>query len=105
MPELPPLPDYCDPENQKQEFQPRRTWGGTPESFCIVRKGRVESPGVRVRGRPAVDASGGSIGIVVTIQAEPMDAFDRRYIESMMVGSLSMIRGDQSQARRRLVRH
>ena len=88
MPELPPLPDYCDPENQGQEFQPRRTWGGTPESFCIVRKGRVESPGVRVRGRP-----NGSIGIVVTIQAEPMDAFDRRYIESMMVGALSMIRG------------
>jgi len=104
MPELPPMPDYCDPENQKQEFEPHLTWGGTPESFCVVRKGRVESPGVRVRGRPAADPAdkpstrpagkpGGSVGIVVTIQAEPMDAFDRRYIESMMLGALSMIRG------------
>jgi acetyl-CoA decarbonylase/synthase complex subunit beta len=93
MPELPPWPDYCDPQNQKQEFQPSLTWGGTPESFCIVRKGRVESSAVRVRGRAPVDASGGSIGIAVTIQAEPMDAFDRRYIESNMVSALSMIRG------------
>jgi hypothetical protein len=92
MPELPPLPEYCDPENRRQEFQPALTWGGTPESFCIVRKGRVESPGVRVRNRPA-DTAGRSIAIAVTIQAEPMDAFDRRYIESNLVGALSMIRG------------
>jgi len=87
-PQIPPMPDYCDPENAEREFSPRATWGDTPESFFIVRKGCVASSGVAVTGRASR-----SIGVEVTIDAEPMDAFDRRYIESSVVSSLSLVRG------------
>jgi acetyl-CoA decarbonylase/synthase complex subunit beta len=87
-PEIPPMPDYCDAENAERAFTVHATWGDTPESFFIVRKGRVASPGVAVSGR-----AGKGIGVEVTIEAEPMDAFDRRYIESSIAGSLSLVRG------------
>ena len=87
-PEIPPMPDYCDEENAGRAFTVHATWGNTPESFFIVRKGRVASPGVAASGR-----AGKGIGIEVTIEAEPMDAFDRRYIESSIAGSLSLVRG------------
>jgi len=87
-PEVPGFPDYCNPENRSEKFGPAATWGGTPDSFYIVRKGKVRSSDVVVKGR-----SEGAVGIVVTIDAEPMDAFDRRYMERRIIGSLSMMRG------------
>ncbi len=87
-PEIPQLPDYCDPQNAEEEVVPASTWGGTEESFFIVRKGRVESSGFSVTGKPA-----GAVGVIVTIDAEPMDSFDRAYIERTIVSKLSMMHG------------
>ncbi len=87
-PEVLGFPDPCHPENGNEEFEPAVTWGGTPESFYVVRKGKVRSSDVVVKGSPER-----AVGIVVTIDAEPLDAFDRRYIERRIIGSLSMMRG------------
>jgi hypothetical protein len=87
-PELFPFPAYCKEENRKQKIVPALTWGNTPLSFYIVRKGPVLCPGVDVIGQPT-----GSIGIVVTIEGHPLDAMDRHYIERAIITSLTMIDG------------
>ncbi len=87
-PNIPDLPDYCQLENQSENVPPDVIWGDTPESFYIVRKGNVASAGIKVVGQPH-----GPIGVVVTIDAEPMDAVDRTYIEREIVNFLSMMRG------------
>jgi len=87
-PEIPSLPAYCDPAHIRERVKPQTVWGGTPESFYIVRKGPVEKPGHETVGKP-----GGPMGVVVTIDAEPMDAFDRGYIEKSIVRRLSMMKG------------
>ena len=91
-PEIPQLPDYCDPQNAKEEVPKDIVWGDTPESFCLVRKGSVERTGTKVVGSPGM-ASRVPLGILVTIDAEPMDAFDRQYIERKMIPTLTMIQG------------
>ncbi|MDK1030499.1 MAG: hypothetical protein QGD94_00670 [Planctomycetia bacterium] len=82
------MPDYCRPDNRAEEFVPAATWGGTDRSFYIVRKGQVEKTGWSIVGKPGRD-----IGVVVTIDAEPMDAFDCDYIERNIINSLNMVRG------------
>ena len=86
-PDIPPLPSYCDPENASQDIAPAVTWGGN-ESFFLVRKGRVDSPGSCVSGAPGRD-----IGVVVTINAEPMDAFDCAHVEQAIAAAPAMIDG------------
>jgi hypothetical protein len=76
-PNIPPLPDYLCPGERQPSFQLGTTWGDTRDSFYLLRKGPVEVPGVRVTGKPS-----GPMGILLTVDAEPLDAFDRRYIES-----------------------
>jgi hypothetical protein len=76
-PDIPPLPDYLNREEGEPRFQISETWGDTPASFYLLRKGHVEASGVSVAGTPA-----GAMGILLTVDAEPLDAFDRRYIES-----------------------
>ena len=87
-PQIPQLPAYCDSENAKAEITPAVTWGGTPDSFFLVQKGHVPSPGFRVVGHP-----GNSIGVTVTIDAEPMDAFDCAYVEQTILPKLRTIKG------------
>ena len=87
-PDVPGLPDYCDSENRREKVTPHVTWGGTDESFYIVEKGTVPLTGCDVVGTPAA-----AIGIVVTIDAEPMDAMDREHIEQRIIQSLAMIAG------------
>ena len=91
-PEIPRLPDYCDPENAKQQVPQDIVWGDTPESFYFVRKGSVERTGTEVAGSPGRSAHA-PLGVIVTIDAEPMDAFDRRHIERQIVTTLGMIDG------------
>ena len=88
FPEIPRLPDFLSPEYAREKVVPARTWGDTPESFYILRKGTVDAPGVTVTGEPA-----GPMGVVLTVEAEPMDAFDRAYIEAHAAGVLSMMQG------------
>ena len=76
-PEITPLPEYPEGQSATARFQPAAIWGNTPESFYYLEKGPVEACGVEVLGTPA-----GPMGVLVTVDAEPMDAFDRRYIES-----------------------
>jgi len=76
-PELPALPDYLNPSHANPGLQLGETWGDTPESFYLLRKGGVEAAGVKVTGIPS-----GAMGVLLTVDAEPLDAFDRRYIES-----------------------
>ena len=76
-PDLPPLPDYLNPQEDDVRFEPAATWGDTPESFYLLRKGQVEVSSVDVLGSPS-----GPMGVLLTVDAEPLDAFDRRYIES-----------------------
>jgi hypothetical protein len=86
--DIPPLPDYLNPAEAPPRFQLGKTWGDTPESFYLLRKGEVEVPGVRVTGTPS-----GAMGILLTVDAEPLDAFDRRYIEARAARVFSRMRG------------
>ena len=86
--EIPHLPSYCQSANRNEKFKPYTVWGNTPDSFYILHKGTVEATGFNVTGKPE-----GPIGIVVTVDAEPMDAFDCKYIENAAIKKLSMIKG------------
>jgi len=87
-PEIPPLPDYLNRGEGHPRFQVGETWGDTPESFYLLRKGRVDGSGIRVTGKPS-----GPMGILLTADAEPLDAFDRRYIESRAARVFSKLPG------------
>ncbi len=87
-PDIPRLPSYCDPENAAEEFTPQVTWGDTPESFYILRKGAADRPATSFSGQPE-----GPMGIIVTVDAEPLDGFDCRFIESRIARNLSMMKG------------
>lgn len=87
-PEIPPWPAYCDSRHAGEKFESKRTWGDSAESFYLVRKGDVPQPGVEVLGQPA-----GPLGILVTLQGEPLDAFDRRYIERAILLALNQMAG------------
>jgi acetyl-CoA decarbonylase/synthase complex subunit beta len=76
-PEIAPLPQCLAGESMTNRFELAATWGNTQESFYFLARGPVEACGVEVSGPPA-----GPMGVLVTVDAEPMDAFDRRYIES-----------------------
>ena len=88
LPDIPALPDFLDSANRGEPFATAATWGDTEESFYILRKGPVETPGVEVIGDP-----GPAMGVALTVDAEPMDAFDRKHIEDSIVGTLSLLRG------------
>jgi hypothetical protein len=85
-PGVPPLPHYLNFEGEQPRLPVGKTWGDTPESFFLLRKGPVAVSGVSVTGTP-VDA----MGILLTVDAEPLDAFDRRYIESRAVRVFSRL--------------
>lgn len=87
-PEVPKLPEYCDVQYKQEKFEPTVIWGNTEESFYIIEKGEVKKPEILVRGQPS-----SAMGIKITIDAEPMDAFDRRFIEKKIPSALSMIKG------------
>ncbi|HEX8985917.1 MAG TPA: hypothetical protein VF767_10805, partial [Bryobacteraceae bacterium] len=91
-PDIPPLPDYLDAAPAMARFEPAAVWGDTPESFYLLRKGPVDVTGVEVIGSPR-----GPLGVLVTVEAEPMDAFDRRYIESRAALVLARIPGIAAQ--------
>ncbi len=92
LPELPALLDCLLPEHAKEEVEPAVIWGETEDSFFLLRKGRVTETGVVVKGEPA-----GPMGVILTVDAEPLDAFDRRYMESHAAGILSRLRGVTAQ--------
>ena len=92
FPEVPVLPEYLDASHAGEKFESAVTWGETEESFYILRKGKVEKPGVEVVGEPSA-----AMGVVLTVDVEPMDAFDREYLEEKAVGSLGMMRGVRAQ--------
>ena len=92
FPEIPVLPEYLDTSHAGEKFEPALRWGATEESFYILRQGKVEEPGVEVIGEP-----GAAMGVVLTVEAEPMDAFDREYIEEKAIGTLGMMRGVRAQ--------
>ena len=91
-PDIPPLPEYLQPAPGAARFEPAAVWGGTPESFYLLRKGPVQVPGVEVRGTPA-----GPMGVLLTADAEPLDAFDLRYIEGRAALVLRRLPGVRSQ--------
>jgi acetyl-CoA decarbonylase/synthase complex subunit beta len=95
LPDIPRLPDYVRPEHAQEQFQVASTWGDTDESFYILRKGPVEAPGVEVIGEPGgpLGAPRTPLGVLLTAEAEPLDAFDRQYIEMRAARALSMVRG------------
>ena len=86
--DIPPLPEYLNPGEAPARSEVGKTWGDTPESFYLLRKGKVEVPGVSVTGTPS-----GAMGILLTVNAEPLDAFDCRYIESRAARVFSRMRG------------
>ncbi len=87
--DIPPLPGYLNPGGVAQpRLQIGKTWGDTPESFYLLRKGEAELPAVTIRGTPS-----GAMGILLTVDAEPLDAFDRRYIESRAARVFARMRG------------
>ena len=86
--DIPPLPDYLNPGEAQPRFPLGKTWGDTPESFYLLRKGPVEVSGASVMG-----TASGAMGILLTVNAEPLDAFDRRYIESRAARVFSRMRG------------
>jgi len=89
LPGIPPLPNYLDPQYARETFEPAARWGESPESFYIMRKGIVSRPGeVEVTGEPC-----GPLGVILTAEAEPLDALDRDYIEARAAHALSQMRG------------
>jgi CO dehydrogenase/acetyl-CoA synthase beta subunit len=88
LPDIPRLPDYLDAKHAQERFEAVSTWGDTDESFYILRKGAVETPGVEVNGAPE-----GPLGVTLTVEADPLDAIDRQYIEQRAARALSMLRG------------
>jgi len=86
--DIPPLPGYLNLGKVQSHFELGNTWGDTPGSFYLLRKGKVEVPGVSVTGTPS-----GAMGILLTVDAEPLDAFDCRYIESRAARVFSRMRG------------
>ncbi len=93
FPDMPRLPEWLDPARGKQDFPSTATWGLTAESFLVLRKGAAATAatGVEVVGRPAGAVS--PLGVTLTVEGEPLDAFDRRYIESRAVRALAMLAG------------
>lgn len=91
VPEIPQLPDYCDLRHKYEKFSPAKVWGNTSESFYILRKGLVEKTGVFIIGSAST-----SMGIVITVNAEPLDAIDCHFIESHIISAISMIKGVQA---------
>ena len=92
LPQIPPLPETMSPQYAKEDFQAASRWGDTPESFYVLRKGRVEHTGVAVT-QERVEGASVPMGVIVTADAEPLDAFDRQYIEARAARALSMLRG------------
>jgi ACS/CODH beta subunit-like protein len=88
LPGIAPLPEYLDPAAVSEEFDAATVWGDTDESFCLLRKGPVDAASVETIGVPD-----GALGVLITIDAEPMDALDRRHIEAGAVRALSMMHG------------
>jgi ACS/CODH beta subunit C-terminal len=89
LPELPRLPKYLDAQSSKEEFEPAAAYGATEESFYVFRKGEVPRPdAVEVVGEP-----GPAMGVLLTADAEPLDAFDRQYIEARAARVINMLRG------------
>lgn len=91
-PEIAPLPEYPGGASVTTRFEPAATWGNTSESFYFFEKGPVAACGVEVSGSPT-----GPMGVLATLDAEPMDAFDRRYIEARAAVVLSRILGVPAQ--------
>ena len=88
FPDIPDLPAYCDSKYRKEKIKAHTAWGDTVESFYILRKGAVETTGFSVDGTPDK-----ALGIIVTVDAEPMDGFDCTYIEKKIIGKLSYMKG------------
>ncbi|MBT3290495.1 MAG: hypothetical protein HN380_24335 [Victivallales bacterium] len=89
LPELPRLPDCLDAHNVGEEFEPAEVYGDTEESYYVFRNGEVPEPGaVDVVGEPT-----GAMGVVLTAEAEPLDAFDCQCIEAEAARTLNMLRG------------
>lgn len=88
LPDTPRLPEYLVTAEEAGAFEVSATWGDTPESFYLLRKGVVDSPGTTVTGEPD-----SALGVVVTVQGEPLDAIDCAYLETQAPGVLSQIPG------------
>ncbi len=86
------MPDYCDPEHAKQQVPKDIVWGDTDDSFYYFCKGKVGQAGTTVEGSAAEEPRQ-PIGVLVTVDAEPMDAFDCRYIERQIVTTLATVSG------------
>jgi len=93
LPDVPRLPEYLVSGDEAGAFELSATWGDTPESFYLLRKGVAESPGTTVTGEP-----GPALGIVVTVEGEPLDAFDCAHLETQAPGVLSQIPGVRARA-------
>ena len=88
IPGIPALPEYLDAQYAGEEFEASMVWGQTGESFYLLRKGEVTSSEVEVLGKPA-----GPLGVILTVAGEPLDAFDRGYIENRAADGLNMMHG------------
>ena len=88
FPEIPQMPEYCSHDYLSEKFEAAQVWGDSPESFLILRKGPVSSPAVTATGQPQ-----GPMGVIVTVDAEPLEACDRRYIERRIAISPALMHG------------
>jgi hypothetical protein len=91
-PDIPPLPDYLDAPASEADFEDAATWGDTRESFYLLQKGPVDGCSVEVIGSPS-----GPMGVLLTAEVEPMDGFDRRYIEARAALILARMPGVSAQ--------
>ncbi len=88
FPEIPPLPEWLDWRKARQKFETATRWGDTPESFYMMRRGEVKSSGVEIAGKAS-----GPLGVILTAEGEPLDAFDRDYISTVAAEKLSWMPG------------
>ncbi|MCG3254363.1 MAG: hypothetical protein KAX09_10950, partial [Candidatus Heimdallarchaeota archaeon] len=94
-PEITQLPDFCSRDNINEEFKVHKKLGITDNSFYMLTKGNVSESGIVVQGELCEDKEC-SMGIKITINEEPMDAFDQKHIERKIASDISLMSGVQS---------
>lgn len=94
-PEITQLPDFCSRDNINEEFNVHKKLGVTDNSFYMLTKGKVSEAKLDIQGE-LCEENVCSMGIKITINEEPMDAFDQRHIERKIASDISLMSGVQS---------
>ena len=81
------LPEYCDPANLREEVDAVMTWGGTEESFFVVRRREVDDV-IEVIGQPSQN-----LGIIIELDYPGMNDVAEELLEEVASRFPNYIKG------------